>query len=62
MTITQYILIGITYMFILDIIGNSRVEGVRKTEWTWGNRLSVVALWPIFVALFLYHLIKAKIQ
>jgi hypothetical protein len=49
-------------MFILDIIGNSRVEGVRKTEWTWGNRLSVVALWPIFVALFLYHFIKAKIQ
>ena len=62
MTITQYILIGITYMFILDIIGNSQVEGVRKTEWTWGNRLSVVALWPIFVALFLYHFIKTKIQ
>ena len=59
MTITQYILIGITYMFILDIIGNSQIN---KTEWTWGNRLSVVALWPIFVALFLYHFIKAKIQ
>jgi len=61
MTIIQYILIGITYMFILDIIGNSQVEGVTKTEWTWGNRLSIVALWPIFVVLFLYHLIITKI-
>ena len=49
-------------MFILDIIGNSQVEGVTKTQWTWGNRLSVVAMWPIFVALFLYHFIKTKIQ
>ena len=59
MTIIQYILIGMIYMFILDIIGNSQVY---KTEWTWGNRLAVVCLWPIFVALFLYHFIKTKIQ
>ena len=61
MTIIQYILIGMIYMFILDIIGNSQVEGVTKTEWTWGNRLSVIIFWPIFVALFIYHFIKVNI-
>ena len=59
MTIIQYILIGMIYMFILDIIGNSQVY---KPEWTWGNRLAVVCLWPVFISLFIYHFIKTKIQ
>ena len=48
------------YMLILDIIGNSQVEGVTKQDWTWGNRLAVVGLWPVFVAVFIYYFINPK--
>ena len=57
--IIKYILIGILFMFSLDMIGNSQIN---KAEYTWGNRLAVVGLWPVFMAIFIYHFIKPKKQ
>jgi hypothetical protein len=55
--ILLYLLIGVVFGFLVEIISKSKGEIITPQE-----RFSIITFWPIMVIIFTFHFIKAFFQ
>jgi|TARA_Y100000114_G_C11605272_1_gene252443 hypothetical protein len=64
-TIINYIFIGFILTFLLDYVSEkfkNHPEWVNVPDWNWGARILFTIAWPLGVIIFIYTLIKERIN
>lgn len=56
--IPAFLLIGLGFCFFYDKLIDSSPE-IEESRFSWGERFTVMVLWPIAVIVFLYHFFAA---